>query len=98
MVCKQCGAVFSLVHTQYWELKDFMGIKIRIYVYQCTKGHFFASALELHPPAKVRRKELRHPEVKIEKLTPDEINVRSKMKPLDIDKDFFTKQGSYKNC
>ena len=98
MACKQCGATFSLVHTQYWELKECMGIKIRIYVYQCTNGHFFASALELHPPSKVRRKELRAPPVVIESLTPEEIMVRKKSKPLDIDKDFFTKQGSFKNC
>lgn len=91
MACKVCDTSFSLVHTQYWKLKECMGIQLRIYVYQCQNGHYFASALELHPASKSRRTETRKLSQKKETLTLEEMRVRAGMKPLDIEKDFITK-------
>lgn len=89
MPCKKCGTNFTKIH----ENNCFdNGNAYMVRVYKCENDHFYGACNEMMKPTN-KTDRVMLPKKRIEeKLTPEEIAIRKKMKPLDIKKDFIIKE------
>jgi len=95
MVCYICKTKFTLLAQQYKTIILPPKVSVFIKVYICEKGHYFLPIKKIVNPAKIpdnlKKKSYIKYKPTVEKLTSDEIKIRSKMPPLDM-KNFIIKK------
>ena len=89
MVCYICKSKFTLLAETYKTVVFPPKININIKVYKCEKGHYFMPVKKVIPvykkvPDNMKRKNYIKYKPTVEKLTPDEIEIRGRMPPFDM--------------
>ena len=90
MVCYICKTKFTLLAETYKTVVFPPKINIQVKVYRCEKGHYFMPIKRVIPkkreklPENMKKKNYIKYTPTVEKLTPDEIEIRGRMPPLDM--------------